>query len=47
MDEILRQLGDLGIGSVPTMILFLLLVLAYRFLVYGPLTRTLADKGRH
>ncbi|MBX6359269.1 ATP synthase F0 subunit B [Pseudacidobacterium ailaaui] len=44
MDEILRQLGDLGIGSVPTMILFLLLVLAYRFLVYGPLTRTLAER---
>jgi F-type H+-transporting ATPase subunit b len=44
MDVILHQLGDLVLGSVPTMIIFLVLVLAYRFLVFGPLTRTLAER---
>jgi F-type H+-transporting ATPase subunit b len=44
MDEILRQLGDLLIGSVPTMIIFLILVLAYRFVLYGPLLRVLAER---
>src|SRR5277367_4396564 len=44
MDVILKQLGDLFIGSIPTMILFIILVVAYRFLLYGPLTRTLAER---
>jgi F-type H+-transporting ATPase subunit b len=44
MDVILKQLGDLFIGSIPTMILFTILVVAYRFLLYGPLTRTLAER---
>jgi len=44
VDELLRQLGDLVLGSVPTMILFVLLVLAYRFLLYKPLMRTLAER---
>lgn len=44
MDELLQQLVDLIIGSIPTMILFIVLVLAYRFLVYGPLSRTLARR---
>ncbi|HEX3436605.1 MAG TPA: ATP synthase F0 subunit B [Pseudacidobacterium sp.] len=44
MDEILRQLGDLALGSVPTTILFLFLVISYRFLVYGPLSKTLAER---
>jgi|SRR5579885_191129 F-type H+-transporting ATPase subunit b len=44
MDEILQQLGDLALGSVPTMIVFIFLVLAYRFLVYGPLMRTLKER---
>jgi len=44
IDELLRQLGDLVLGSVPTMILFVLLVLAYRFVLYGPLMRTLAER---
>lgn len=44
MDVILHQLGDLALGSVPTMIIFLILVLAYRFLVFGPLSRTLAER---
>ena len=44
IDELLRQLGDLVLGSVPTMIIFVLLVLAYRFVLYGPLMRMLAER---
>lgn len=44
VDELLRQIGDLVLGSVPTIILFVLLVIAYRFLLYGPLMRTLAER---
>lgn len=44
LDELLRQLGDLVLGSVPTMILFVILVIAYRFILYGALVRTLADR---
>jgi F-type H+-transporting ATPase subunit b len=44
MDEILNQLGGLVLGSVPTIILFLLLVIAYGFLVRRPLDRVLAER---
>lgn len=44
MDEILHQLGELVIGSLPTVLLFLFLVLAYQFLVHAPLTRLLAER---
>jgi F-type H+-transporting ATPase subunit b len=44
IDELLRQLGDLVLGSVPTMILFVFLVIAYRFVLYGPLMRMLAER---
>lgn len=44
MDEILRQLGGLVLGSVPTMVLFILLVIAYGVLVRRPLERVLADR---
>ena len=44
MDQTLRQLGELVLGSVPTMILFLLLVIAYGFLVRRPLERILAER---
>jgi F-type H+-transporting ATPase subunit b len=44
MDETLHQLGTLLLGSVPTIFLFLLLVILYRFLVYGPLNRVLAER---
>jgi len=44
MDRLLHQLGDLMVGSIPTAIIFVLLVVAYRFLLYGPLTRTLAER---
>ena len=44
--EILHQLGRLFLGSVPTMIVFLLVVASYRILVYGHLTKTLKGGGR-
>lgn len=44
MDEILNQLGGLVLGSVPTMLLFILLVVAYGFLVRRPLDRVLAER---
>jgi F-type H+-transporting ATPase subunit b len=44
VDQLLRQLGDLMLGSVPTMIIFLVLVLAYRFVLYEPLVRMLAER---
>ena len=44
MDTILRQLGGLVLGSVPTMILFLLLILAYNVLVRRPLDSLLAER---
>jgi F-type H+-transporting ATPase subunit b len=44
MDEILNQLGGLVLGSVPTMVLFLLLVVAYGLLVRRPLDRVLAER---
>ena len=44
MDVILHQLAGLFIGSIPTVILFLLLLVAYKTLVYGPLTKLLAER---
>jgi F-type H+-transporting ATPase subunit b len=44
MGDLLRTLGDLVLGSVPTMIIFLVLLFAYRFLLYGPLMRTRAAR---
>jgi F-type H+-transporting ATPase subunit b len=44
MDQILNQLGELVLGSVPTMVLFILLVMAYGLLVRRPLDRVLAER---
>jgi F-type H+-transporting ATPase subunit b len=44
MDETLHQLEKLLLGSIPTIFLFLLLVILYRLLVYGPLTRVLNER---
>ncbi|MEO6909723.1 MAG: hypothetical protein ABI158_02220 [Edaphobacter sp.] len=44
MEEILNQLGELVLGSVPTMVLFILLVIAYGLLVRRPLDRLLAER---
>ena len=42
--DILNQLGSLMLGSVPTIVLFLLLVAAYNVLVARPLEKTLAER---
>lgn len=44
MNLISHQLGELVLGSVPTMILFILLIAAYDLLVRRPLERTLAER---
>jgi F-type H+-transporting ATPase subunit b len=44
MQEIVQQVGNLLVGAVPTVLLFIVLVLAYQFLVQGPLTKTLRER---
>jgi len=44
MQEIGQQLGGLVLGSIPTMIFFILLVILYGVLVRRPLERTLAER---
>lgn len=44
MDETLRQIGELLLGSVPTIIFFLLLYGFYTVLVHKPLTRVLSER---
>ena len=44
MDETLRQIGELLLGAVPTVIFFLLLYGLYKALVHRPLTRVLAER---
>ncbi len=42
--DILQQLGDLVLGSVPTVIFFVALVVAYSLLVSRPLNKVLAER---
>jgi F-type H+-transporting ATPase subunit b len=44
MDAILRQIGELLINSIPTIISVLILWTAYRFLVHGKLHQVLAQR---
>jgi F-type H+-transporting ATPase subunit b len=44
MQDILQQLGGLFLAAVPTALLFIVLVIAYEFLVQGPLTAVLARR---
>jgi F-type H+-transporting ATPase subunit b len=44
MDETLREIGGLLLGSVPTIIIFLLTYGLYTVLVHKPLTRVLAER---
>ncbi len=44
MEEIIQQVGKLLLGSVPTLILFIVLLMAYQLLVQGPLSRTLRER---
>ncbi|HEY1897585.1 MAG TPA: ATP synthase F0 subunit B [Terracidiphilus sp.] len=44
MDEIIQQVGALLLGAIPTVLLFIVLVLCYQFLVQKPLSRTLDER---
>ena len=44
MDRTLRQLGELLLGAVPTVILLATLYTLYTFLVHRPLTAVLAER---
>ena len=46
MDAIEKQLGELLLGSVPTMVFFVLLVIAYGLLVRRPLDAVLAERRK-
>lgn len=45
MGQILNQIGGLALGSVPTIVLFLLLLAAYGVLVRRPLDQVLAERA--
>jgi len=44
MDETLRQLGGLLLGSIPTIVMLLLLYGVYAVVVHKPLSRILAER---
>jgi F-type H+-transporting ATPase subunit b len=44
MNETLQQLGELLLGSIPTMIFVMIIWLAYATLVHKPLMRILAER---
>jgi F-type H+-transporting ATPase subunit b len=44
MDETLRQLGELLLGSIPTVIMLVLLYAIYSVVVHKPLSRLLAER---
>jgi F-type H+-transporting ATPase subunit b len=44
MDQTLKQLGELLLGSIPTIIFLVLLYFFYRVLVHAPLTKVLAER---
>jgi F-type H+-transporting ATPase subunit b len=44
MDETLRKLGELLLGSIPTVILLLVVYAAYTVIVHKPLSKVLAER---
>jgi F-type H+-transporting ATPase subunit b len=44
MEETLRQLGEIALGSIPTILLFLIVYAAYRFLVHKPMAKVLGER---
>src|SRR5580704_2111038 len=44
MDDLLPVLGQLVLGSIPTAMLFIVLVVAYGYLVRRPLDKVLAER---
>jgi F-type H+-transporting ATPase subunit b len=46
MDPLLKQVGDLLLGAVPTVVIFLLLYAIYTSLVGNPLRRTIDERRK-
>ncbi|MGB9030119.1 MAG: hypothetical protein WCC27_08370 [Acidobacteriaceae bacterium] len=46
MNVLLQQLGELALGAIPTLILFITLVLAYRYILFGRLMETRAEREK-
>lgn len=44
MEETLRQLGEIALGSIPTIVVFLIVYAAYRVIVHKPMAKVLADR---
>lgn len=44
MDQTLKQLGELLLGSIPTIVFLILLYFLYRLLVHAPLAKVLAER---
>jgi len=44
MQEIFQQLEALLLGAIPTAVLFVVLVMAYQWLIQGPLSATLLER---
>lgn len=44
MDDTIRQLGELALGAIPTIVLFVFIWILYRFLVHNALGRALAER---
>lgn len=44
MDQLLRQIGELLLGSVPTIIFMVLLYVTYNALVHKPMVKILAER---
>lgn len=44
MDQTLRQLGELALGAIPTMVLFVFVWVLYRLIVHNPLARALRER---
>lgn len=44
MSQIFQQVGALMVGAIPTALLFIVLVLAYQFLIQQPLSETLRKR---
>lgn len=44
MSDLFRQLGELALGAIPTLILFIFLVLGYRYILYQPLVKVREER---
>lgn len=44
MQETLRQLGEIALGSIPTIIIFLIVYACYRWILHRPLAKVLAER---